>query len=60
MERNGRRSAPNYTNAALVMGFVNLLCLFMTLWAIYGFAAVLAVAYGLHLLIIRLFRHRQA
>ncbi|MEM9911332.1 MAG: hypothetical protein AAF922_11170 [Pseudomonadota bacterium] len=60
MDRNERRSAPNYTNAALVMGFINLFCLFVTLWALYGLPLVLAVAYGFHLLITRLFQHRRA
>lgn len=60
MERHGRRSAPNYTNAALVMGGVNLFCVFVTLWALYGLPVVLAVAYGLHLLITRFVQHRRA
>jgi len=60
METNERRPAPNYTNAALVMGFVNLFCIFMTLWALYGLPVVLAVAYGLNLLITRLSQQRRA
>ena len=60
MERHDRRSAPNYTNAALVMGFVNLFCLFVTLWALYGLPVVLAVAYGFYLLITRFLQHKRA
>ena len=46
--------APNYTNAALVMGLVNLLWIFMVIWAVFGLPVVLAVSYALNLLIRRL------
>ena len=59
MDRNERRSAPNYTNAALVMGCVYLFCLFVVLWALYGLPLVLAVAYGLYLVITRLIQPQR-
>ncbi len=43
--------APNYTNAALVMGLVNLLWVLMVLWAVFGLPVVLAISYGLNRLI---------
>ncbi|WP_299848230.1 hypothetical protein [uncultured Roseovarius sp.] len=49
-------SAPNYTNAALVMGLVNLLWIFMALWAAFGFHVVLLVGFLLDRMIIRLGR----
>lgn len=52
--RMGR--APDFTNAALFMGFVNLVWVFGVIWAVYGMGAVLALAYGLHLAIGRLGR----
>ena len=58
MRRGNLPKAPDYTNAALVMGLVNLLWVFMALWAAFGLPIVLAVAYGLHLLIGRIDRRR--
>ena len=46
--------APNYTNAALLSGLVNLLCLLFALWAIWGWPAVLLAALVLNWLIDRL------
>ena len=54
MQRRNLPEAPNYTNAALVMGLVNLLWIFMVLWAMFGLPVVLAVSYVLNLLIRRL------
>ena len=51
-------TAPNYTNAALVMGFVNLLWSLTLLWATMGLPAVLIVAAFLDYLITRLGRSR--
>ncbi|HKL45291.1 MAG TPA: hypothetical protein VJ906_03505 [Roseovarius sp.] len=56
MKRGMLPKAPNYTNAALIMGLVNLLWIFIVLWATLGFAAVCAAGYGLNLLISRLAR----
>lgn len=47
-------SAPNYTNAALVMGLVNLLWIFMALWAMFGFSVVLITGFALDRMISRL------
>lgn len=46
--------APDYTDAALVMGGVNLLWIFMALWALFGFWSVLAAGVVLNALISRL------
>ena len=51
-----RRSAPDYTNAALVMGFVNLLWVFGVIWALFGLPAVMATGWLLNLWIDRLRR----
>ena len=51
MQRGHMDEAPNYTNAALVMGFVNLLWVFGVIWAIFGLPVVFAVGYGLNLII---------
>jgi len=56
MKRGQMPEAPNYTNAALVMGLVNLLWIFMALWIMFGLPVVMAVGYGLNLLITRLSR----
>ncbi|MEQ8895717.1 MAG: hypothetical protein RID23_01400 [Roseovarius sp.] len=54
MKKGTLPEAPNYTNAALVMGLVNLLWIFMVLWAVFGLPVVLAISYGLNLLISRI------
>lgn len=51
-------SAPNYTNAALVMGAVNLVWVFLVIWATLGFVAVLATGYALDRLIMWRARRR--
>ncbi|MGK7652081.1 MULTISPECIES: hypothetical protein [unclassified Roseovarius] len=56
MKRGQMPAAPNYTNAALVMGLVNLLWIFMALWMMFGLPVVMAVGYGLNLLITRFSR----
>jgi hypothetical protein len=56
MRRGNLPTAPNYTNAALVMGLVNLLLVFMVIWASFGLPAVLATAFGLDRLIVWLSR----
>ena len=52
MQHGNLKEAPNYTNAALVMGGVNLLWVFMVIWAVFGFLAVLATGYALDRLIL--------
>ncbi|MEM1429033.1 MAG: hypothetical protein AAGG09_06215 [Pseudomonadota bacterium] len=52
--RPAPRRAPDYTNAALIMGFMNLIWIFVLLWAAFGFWTVLAAGIGLNTLITRL------
>ncbi|MBZ8117201.1 hypothetical protein KUD11_00910 [Roseovarius sp. LXJ103] len=47
-------SAPDFTNAALIMGLVNLVWVFTALWALFGFWAVLGAAFILDKLISRI------
>jgi hypothetical protein len=47
MKRGVMPEAPNYTNAALVMGGINLFWIMTIIWAVYGFIAVLALGYTL-------------
>lgn len=54
-----RRRAPDYTNAALAMGLVNLLWMMFAVWAAFGFVWVLLAAGALNLLITRLGRTRR-
>ncbi|WP_166434053.1 hypothetical protein [Roseovarius spongiae] len=56
MRRGILPSAPDYTNAALAMGLINLLWIFFALWAAFGLPVVLAAGYGLDLLIRRVGR----
>lgn len=58
MRRGNMPSAPNYTNAALVMGLVNLLWIFGVLWAAFGLPVVLLVGFVLDKLITRIGRAR--
>ena len=59
MSNHQMAKAPNYTNAALVMGFVNLMWVLMLLWGIYGF--VPALAFGAVLLaVLRTVEDRRA
>ncbi|WP_306152825.1 hypothetical protein [Roseovarius sp. MMSF_3281] len=58
MRRGIMPSAPDYTNAALVMGLVNLLWVFIVLWAAFGLPAVLAAGFGLDRLIVWLANRR--
>lgn len=48
MNRRNIGSAPDYTNAALIMLAVNLIWVFGLLWAVFGFIPVLLIAAGLH------------
>lgn len=48
--------APDYTVAALVMGFVNLLWIFGVIWALFGLPAVMAAGWVINLGIDRLRR----
>ena len=53
------KRAPDYTDAALAMGLVNLLWIFMALWAAFGFWAVLLAGLALNHAITRLDQRRQ-
>lgn len=59
MHGSARHSAPDYTTAALVMGLVNLLWIFLALWAAFGFGAVVLAGYATFLGIEALRRHRR-
>lgn len=59
MRDRPRTAAPDYTNAALVMGFVNLLWSFLLVWASLGLPAVLVVAVLADYLITRLAHRRR-
>lgn len=52
-------TASTYHTATLVMGFVNLLWVFLLLWATMGFSAVLITAVFFDYLITRLDHHLQ-
>ncbi|MDU8928408.1 histidinol phosphate aminotransferase [Alisedimentitalea sp. MJ-SS2] len=54
MRSHPRLSVSNYETATLVMGFVNLLWVFMVVWATMGFSALLILAVFLDYLITRL------
>jgi len=58
MRRSPLNAAPDYTNAALVMGAVNLVWIFVVIWATFGFAAVLITGYALDRLIVWRTRRR--
>lgn len=51
--------APDYTNAALVMGFVNLLWIFLVISAWVGLPAILLLGYVLDRLISRIGARRR-
>ena len=53
-----RRAAPDYTNAALIMGFVNLLWSLLLIRANFGLSAALVLAVFLNYLITRLAHSR--
>ncbi len=49
-----RKRAPDYTNAALAMGLLNLIWVLMVLWMWLGFGAVVLAGVALNMLITRL------
>jgi hypothetical protein len=59
MHEHRTGKAPDFTNAALVMGAVNLTWMFAVLWALLGLGWVLAVALALNHGITRLARARR-
>ena len=54
MNRSPIGRAPNYTNAALIMGGLNLFCALFAVWAIWGWIAVALLAVGTNWMIDRL------
>ena len=52
-------SAPDFTNAALIMLGVNMMWVFVAIWALYGFVPVLILAALLHHLITRFAARRS-
>lgn len=54
------RPVEDYTKAALWTGFVNLLWIFMVIWGLWGFAAVLLTALFLNHAITLLERRKTA
>jgi len=56
MRHGNLTSAPNYTNAALIMGLVNLVWIFAALWAVFGLWTVLLAGFVLDKLISRIRR----
>lgn len=54
MRGDNRPSAPNYTNAALTMGLVNLLWVFGVIWVLFGLPVVVFCALALNYLIDRM------
>ncbi len=48
MQQQHPGSAPNYTNAALVMGFINLLWIFGLIWGLFGLPVVMALGWLLN------------
>ena len=57
MNRSPLGRAPDYTNAALAMGLVNLVWLFVLLWIVWGWPSVMLTALALNWGIDRLDRH---
>lgn len=58
-DRPPPKRAPDYTGAALAMALVNLLWIFMLLWATMGFWVVVLAGLALNHAITRLAQRRQ-
>ena len=54
MRDRPRKEAPDYTDATLVMGFFNLVWIFIALWAVLGYWSVIAAGFALNYAIDRL------
>lgn len=50
-ERQHPKRIEDYTNAALVMAFLNLFAALLVIWGLFGYGAALLVAFALHLII---------
>ncbi len=60
MNNSPTGSAPDYTNAALIMLGVNMVWIFTLLWALYGFVLVLVLALAINHLVERFAQTRGA
>jgi len=60
MESHDRQPAPNYTDAALALGLVNLLWIFGVIWAVWGLMTVVVIALLLNHLLSRLEKRLNA
>lgn len=56
---HNRPSAPNFTQACIVMFGVNLLWVFMVIWAVWGLLAVALVGWAVNALIDRIAARRD-
>ncbi len=56
---NDRPSAPNFTQACIVMFGVNVLWVFMVVWVVWGFMAVALLGLALNTLIDRIAARRD-
>ncbi|MFD1341430.1 hypothetical protein [Litorisediminicola beolgyonensis] len=59
MRGQERPAAPDYTNAALIMGLVNLIWILGVIWVLFGLPLVLAIGWGLNRLIDRIAARRS-
>lgn len=59
MHKHSMGSAPNYTNAALFWGGVNLFWVLLLLWQVIGFVAAIIAAAGVNYLIDRRAQNRS-
>lgn len=57
-DKNDRPTAPNYTQACIVMFGVNILWVFMVLWAVWGLVAVAIMGWTIKTLIDRIAARR--
>lgn len=60
MRERNIKAAPNYTVPALIMAGVNLMWIFVVIWAAFGLGSALVLAAALNHAISRLASHRGA
>jgi len=60
MERNHPKQVENYTNASLILIFVNLLWIFGVIWANFGLLVVILTGWFLNHIITRLEQYRAS
>ena len=54
MDRHTQGTAPNYTNACIVMFGVNITWVLVAIWAIWGLIAAMLLGLGVHHLLARI------